>query len=133
MDRRAFVKSSLVGVGALAAPAGCAVDGTPSLDANSSWEDVRAQFRLTRDRVHMAGFLLAFTFSFDDCADVNPRTATLLDEEGVTELAGTTAAPGECPNLTVDIPESGRYALHVASETAAPYSSGFSLHVEQAD
>jgi hypothetical protein len=72
-------------------------------------------------------------FSFDDCADVEPTTATLFDEEGVTELAGTTASPGECPNLTVDIPEARTYALHVASETAAPYSSGFSLHVERAE
>jgi selenocysteine lyase/cysteine desulfurase len=58
MDRRAFFKGSLAGFGALAVPA-CAADSTPSLGANASWADVRAQFKLTRDRVHMAGFLLA--------------------------------------------------------------------------
>jgi selenocysteine lyase/cysteine desulfurase len=58
MDRRAFFKGGLVGVGALAVP-GCATESTPSLGENPSWADVRAQFKLTRERVHMAGFLLA--------------------------------------------------------------------------
>lgn len=73
-------------------------------------------------------------FSFDNCDGVDPTTAALFDEEGTTELAGTTSLPGECPNLTVVIPEPGTYALHIASETAAaPDSSSFSLHVERAD
>ena len=58
MNRRTFFKSSLVGVGALSVP-GCASDGAPSLGANPSWADVRAQFELAGGRVHMAGFLLA--------------------------------------------------------------------------
>jgi isopenicillin-N epimerase len=57
MDRRAFFHSSLAGLGALAVPA-CAEQSTPSLGANPTWEDVRAQFKLTRERVHMTGFLL---------------------------------------------------------------------------
>ena len=58
MHRRAFFKSSLVGAGALAVP-GCATDDSPSLGANPTWSDVRAQFELTRERIHMTGFLLA--------------------------------------------------------------------------
>jgi selenocysteine lyase/cysteine desulfurase len=56
MDRRAFIQRSLAGFGAVAVP-GCAAQSS-SLGANPSWEDVRAQFKLTRERVHMAGFLL---------------------------------------------------------------------------
>jgi selenocysteine lyase/cysteine desulfurase len=62
MDRRAFFKGGLVGVGALAVPAAlpaCTEQSTPSLGPDPSWADVRAQFPLTSDRVHMAGFLLA--------------------------------------------------------------------------
>src|SRR6185503_8304614 len=58
MDRRAFFKSGLAGFGALAVPA-CGEQGAPSLGANPSWEDVRAQFKVAGDRIHMAGFLLA--------------------------------------------------------------------------
>jgi hypothetical protein len=48
----------MVGLGALAVPA-CAAQSAPSLGENPSWADVRAQFKLTRERIHMAGFLLA--------------------------------------------------------------------------
>ncbi len=75
----------------------------------------------------------AHKFFFENCEDVAPTTAALFDEEGVAELAGTTALPGECPNLTVDIPAAGTYALHVASVTPAPNATSFSLHIERAD
>lgn len=58
MNRRTFFKGSVVGLGALAVP-GCAEQGTPLLGANPSWADVRDQFSLTRERIHMSGFLLA--------------------------------------------------------------------------
>jgi hypothetical protein len=59
VDRRNFFIGSVVGLGALAVP-GCAkskaVDApstVPPLGANPSWANVRAQFRLTRERIHM--------------------------------------------------------------------------------
>jgi selenocysteine lyase/cysteine desulfurase len=64
MDRRDFFKGGMVGLGALAVPAcakpnGSAGQPAPSLGADPSWADVRAQFKLTRERIHMTGFLLA--------------------------------------------------------------------------
>ncbi len=53
-----------MGLGALAVPA-CAkpkaaeTGPAPLLGANPSWADVRGQFALARDRIHMTGFLLA--------------------------------------------------------------------------
>lgn len=64
MDRRDFFKGSMVGLGALAVPAHAntkpsAGQPTPPLGPTPSWADVRAQFKLTRERIHMTGFLLA--------------------------------------------------------------------------
>jgi selenocysteine lyase/cysteine desulfurase len=104
MDRRDFFKGSVVGLGALAVPAcakaqGSAGQRTPSLGANPSWADVRAQFKLTRERIHMTGFLLAshprpvadaierHRAGFDD------DPATYLDEnEASAEMAVRRAA-----------------------------------------
>ena len=61
MDRRMFLVRTglLVGASAVAprvSPLNARADSTPSFER---WETVRAQFPLTHDRIHMAGFLLA--------------------------------------------------------------------------
>ena len=61
MDRRMFLVRTglLIGAGALSPRApmlSAHADSTPSFER---WETVRAQFPLTHDRIHMAGFLLA--------------------------------------------------------------------------
>ena len=61
MDRRMFLVRTglLVGASTVASrvpPLSAQVASTPSFER---WETVRAQFPLTRDRIHMAGFLLA--------------------------------------------------------------------------
>ena len=63
MNRRAFLLRSGLALSAsvLAEPSPSSLaraDGTTSATL-SSWEAVRAQFSLTRERIHMAGFLLA--------------------------------------------------------------------------
>jgi selenocysteine lyase/cysteine desulfurase len=90
MDRRNFFIGSAVGLGALAVP-GCAKSkaaGAPStvppLGANPSWADVRAQFRLTHERIHMTGFLLASHPR--PVADDIERHRRGLDEDPATYL-----------------------------------------------
>ena len=61
MDRRMFLVRTGLLVGASAvtpriSPLSAQAASTPSFER---WETVRAQFPLTRDRIHMAGFLLA--------------------------------------------------------------------------
>src|SRR5687767_10592148 len=63
MDRRDFLVRGAVGAGALAmtrcggaAPPAASLAAPPA--ALGSWEAVRDEFALTRDRVHMTGFLL---------------------------------------------------------------------------
>jgi isopenicillin-N epimerase len=109
MNRRAFFKSSLAGVGALSVP-GCASDGVPSLGANPSWDDVRAQFELTRDRVHLAGFLLASHPR--PVADAIERhragfdrdpTTYLHENQGAAEMAARSAAADYLGGAVADV------------------------------
>lgn len=83
MDRRDFFKTSAVGLGVLAVPA-CATQGMPSLGANPGWADVRAQFKLARERIHMAGFLLAS--HPPPVADAIERHRAGFDQDPVTYL-----------------------------------------------
>lgn len=64
MDRRQFFVRGALGVGALAIPAcahsnGGVVAAPTRTGGTGSWTEIRDLFALARDRVHMAGFLLA--------------------------------------------------------------------------
>jgi 5'-3' exonuclease len=94
MDRRDFF---LGGALSLAVPAcsrtvsaGKALT-PPPLGANPSWADVRAQFKLTRERVHMTGFLLAS--HPHQVADYLALTGDAVDNiPGVPGIGAKTAA-----------------------------------------
>jgi len=61
MDRRAFLVRTgvLLGAGGLATRMPPLRAHAASTTSFEQWEAVRAQFTLTHDRIHMAGFLLA--------------------------------------------------------------------------
>ena len=90
MDRRDFFLGSAALAAAACtktkAPSTTAPPATP-LGANASWADIRAQFSLTRERIHMTGFLLASHPR--PVADAIERHRRAFDEDPATYLEAT--------------------------------------------
>jgi len=90
MDRRDFFLGSAALAAAACTKAKTTTTGTTAptpLGANASWADVRAQFPLTRERIHMTGFLLVSHPR--PVSDAIERHRRAFDEDPATYLEET--------------------------------------------